>query len=150
MGKYYQGKFVPINREKYVGDVSKIRYRSLWERQVFRWCDKNRAVRRWSSEELVIPYICATDGKAHRYFTDLMIEFENGDRYVVEIKPKSQTQPPKTKKSRSRKYLKECATWAKNSSKWEAAEAWCKKNGYTFTIWTEDTIKKLGIKLYTA
>jgi hypothetical protein len=54
--KYYSGSFKPKNREKYAGDVSAIKYRSMWERQVFRWCDENSSVAKWSSEEIVIPY----------------------------------------------------------------------------------------------
>ena len=67
---------------------------------------------------------------------------------MVEIKPKSQTLEPK-KRRQTKKYINEVMTYAKNISKWNAAEEWCKDNGWTFSIWTEDTIKGLGIKLLT-
>jgi len=38
-------------------------------------------------------------------------------------------------------------TYAKNISKWEAATEFANRNGMTFQIWNEDTIKGLGIKL---
>ncbi len=148
MSKYYSGKFRPKNISKYKGDWREIRYRSHWERQVFRWCDTNNNVVSWNSEEVVIPYICKTDGKPHRYFVDLAITFSDGKKHLVEIKPKSQTLEPK-KRRQTKKYINEVMTYAKNISKWNAAEEWCKDNGWTFSIWTEDTIKGLGIKLLT-
>ena len=40
-------------------------------------------------------------------------------------------------------------TYVKNQSKWEAAEQFAAKRNIEFQIWTEDTIKGLGIKLLT-
>ena len=54
--KYYSGRFRPKNIDKYAGDYTKIKYRSMWERQVFKWCDEKPHVIKWSSEEEVIPY----------------------------------------------------------------------------------------------
>lgn len=149
MGKhYYKGKFRPKNRSKYKGDSTKIVYRSLWERQVFRWCDKTDSVVSWSSEEDIVPYRCKTDGKLHRYFVDLKITFDTGETYIIEIKPKAQTVEPK-KRRKTPKYIREVMTYAKNISKWDAATKWANDRGYKFEIWTEDTIKALGIKLLT-
>jgi hypothetical protein len=147
--KYYSGRFRPKNIDKYAGDYTKIKYRSMWERQVFKWCDEKPHVIKWNSEEEVIPYRCKTDGKMHRYFMDLKVTFNNGDTYLIEIKPKAQTKEPKVRSRKTKKYIREVTTYAKNISKWEAAEKWCDKKGYRFAIWTEDTIKKLGIKLLT-
>ena len=147
--KYYSGKFKPNNIDKYRGDHTKIKYRSMWERQVFRWCDTKDVVVKWSSEEDVIPYRCKTDGKMHRYFIDLKITFNNGDTYLIEIKPKAQTLEPKIRSRKTKKYLKEVLTYGKNISKWEAAQKWCNARGYKFAIWTEIEIKALGIKLLT-
>ena len=149
MKSFYSGKFRPSNPAKYKGDISAIKYRSLWERQVFRWCDTHSSVKTWSSEEVVIPYRCKTDGKPHRYFTDLKITFANGETYIIEIKPKKQTEPPKKSSRKTQRYIKEVMTYAKNISKWEAAKLWCDARGYKFDIWTEETIKGMGIKLLT-
>lgn len=143
----YKGKFRPKNISKYNGDPTKIVYRSLWERNAFRWCDSNDKILSWSSEEVVIPYRCATDNKIHRYFIDLWIKFQNGEQYCIEIKPASQTTQPKPRGGRkTKKFLLESLTYAKNQSKWNAAAAWCADRGIHFEIWTEKTLKALGIK----
>jgi hypothetical protein len=121
----------------------------MWERQVFKWCDDQSQVLKWSSEEDIIPYRCKTDGKMHRYFVDLKVTFNTGDTYLIEIKPKKQTEEPKVRSRKTKKYINEVTTYAKNISKWEAAEKWCSKRGYKFAIWTEIEIKGLGIKLLT-
>jgi hypothetical protein len=148
-GQYYKGKYRVVHKNKYEGDYNAVSYRSLWERQVFRWCDDTADVVRWSSEETVIAYRCKTDGKLHRYFVDLKIQFKNGDTYLIEIKPKKQTQEPKPRLIKSRSYITEVMTYAKNISKWEAATEFCTDRGWCFQIWTEDIIKGLGIKLLT-
>jgi len=143
----YSGRYRVKNLQKYVGNPSAVRYRSLWERQVFRWLDDNKNVLSWNSEEVVIPYRCKTDNKLHRYFMDLYVKFNDGKTYLIEIKPKKQTQPPKQPSRKSKKYLNEVMTYVKNQSKWTAAESYAKDRGMIFQIWTEDTIKGLGIKL---
>lgn len=143
--KTYKGKWKPKNPNKYKGDVSKIVYRSLWERNTFRWMDSNPKIKYWVSEEIVIPYICETDGKRHRYFIDIFFETVDGERYLVEIKPKAQTQPPKGQK-KTKRLLNETLTYVKNTSKWHAAQDFAERNGCKFEIWTEDTLEKLGIK----
>ena len=144
----YKGKYKIKHPEKYLGDYTKVVYRSLWERQAFKWCEGNSRVRAWNSEEVVIPYKCKTDNRIHRYFIDLFIEMDDGKCILVEIKPKKQTRPPKTRR-KSKKLLQEIMTYAKNESKWKAADEYAKDRGWKFHIWTEDTLKKLGIKLLT-
>lgn len=143
----YKGKWRPKNRNKYEGDPTKIVYRSLWERQAFRWCDDNDNIKKWSSESVVVPYRSQVDGKYHRYFVDLKITFNDGRTILVEIKPKRQTKPPEKKSRKSRRYLKEVVAYGINTSKWEYAEEYAKDRGWEFQIWTEDTLKELGIKI---
>jgi hypothetical protein len=143
----YKGTYRPKNLEKYKGDGSRVIYRSLWERQVFRWLDEHPDVVKWSSEEIVIPYRCKTDGRIHRYFVDVYIQFRNGSQYLIEIKPDSQTKPPKVKSRQTPKYINEVMGYAKNLSKWEAATEYCKDRKWIFEVWTEKTLKKLGIKI---
>lgn len=147
--KFYKGKFRPKNPDKYEGDFRNIVYRSLWERQVFKWIDENPDVMKWSSEETIVPYRCATDNKYHRYFMDLKVRFKNGQTYLIEIKPKKQTEQPKRKSRITKAYVNEVMTYAKNQSKWKAAEEYCKDRGWIFEVWTETTLKNLGIKLLT-
>ena len=103
----YKGRYTIQNKKKYLGDPSKVVYRSLWERQAFKWCESNGRVKSWNSEEIVIPYKCKTDGKLHRYFVDMLVELANGDIILVEIKPKKQTVPPKNPKRKTKKYYKQ-------------------------------------------
>jgi len=143
----YRGKFTPKNPQKYVGDVKGIVYRSLWERNTFRWIDANANIVAWNSEEVVVPYICGTDNKVHRYYMDLWFKISDGKTYIVEIKPKKQTQPPKEPKRKTRRYIKESLTYIKNQSKWEAASEFAANRGWHFQVWTEDTLKSMGIKI---
>jgi len=145
----YKGKYKLKKPKKYKGDPNSVTYRSHWERQVFRWCETNSNVEWWSSEELVIPYRCATDNKNHRYFVDVVIKFKDIDEVrCVEIKPKAQTEAPKKSKGKTRqRLLQEGLTYAKNVSKWNAAQKFCEKRGWRFEIWTEDTLQSLGISL---
>lgn len=145
--KFYRGKYRPQFPGKYTGDYTNIVYRSMWERQVFMWCDRNDAVVSWSSEETVIPYRCPTDKRMHRYFMDLKIQFKNGQTYLIEIKPKKQTQEPKKGARSSPKYIAEVMTYVKNQAKWNAADALCKERGWHFEVWTETTLEKLGINI---
>ena len=143
----YKGKYTIKHKDKYLGDPTKVVYRSLWERQTFKWCEKSPKVKKWNSEEIVVPYKCKTDNKLHRYYVDLLVELENKQIILVEIKPKKETTPPKKPKRKSKKYLKEVLTYVKNQNKWEAASEYADSKGWKFQVWTEDTLKNLGIKL---
>lgn len=143
----YKGKYKIKKPEKYLGDYTKVVYRSLWERQAFKWCESNSRIKSWNSEEVVIPYKCKTDNRIHRYYIDLFIEMDTGECILVEIKPKKQTKAPKTPTRKTKKYINEVTTYIKNTSKWVAANQFADHKGWKFQIWTEDTLKNLGIKL---
>lgn len=145
----YRGKYRPKNFKKYKGDSTKIVYRSLWERNAFRWLDENPQIIKWSSEEVVIPYICGTDNKPHRYFMDLYFETSTGEKFIIEIKPKKETIAPKKPKSgrQTKRYISESLTYIKNDAKWNAAQEYASDRGWKFAIWTEDTLRSLGIKI---
>ena len=144
----YSGFFRPKNPGKYDGDFKNVIYRSHWELQCMRWCDTNDQVLKWSSEEVVVPYYLPLDKKWHRYFIDLKFTTAQGT-YLIEIKPKSQTMPPKKPSRQTKKYLEEARTYVKNQCKWKAAEGYAADSGWQFVIWTEDTIKSMGIRLLT-
>jgi hypothetical protein len=146
--KTYKGKYKPKNLKKYRGDYTKITYRSLWERQTFRWIDGESSIVEWNSEEVIIPYRCQTDGKMHRYFIDVYFKTAAGKKYLIEIKPDKQTRPP-TGTKRSKRFITESLTYIKNQCKWEAATKFASDNNCTFQIWTEHTLEGLGIKLLT-
>jgi len=142
----YKGKFRPKNRKKYNGNPSEIIYRSLWELKFMNYCDNNNKIVKWSSEEIIIPYRCPTDNKIHRYFPDFYIKYKDvkGKLHekVIEVKPAKQVKEPKIQKRKTKKYLTEVFTYAKNKAKWEAAEDFCKDRKWEFQILTE---KELGV-----
>ena len=144
----YSGRYTVKNTDKYEGDPARVIFRSLWERQVFKFLDENESIIKWSSEEVIIPYRCKTDNRVHRYFVDVKAVMANGETYLIEIKPSKETKKPKTRR-KSKKYLKEVMTYIKNQSKWDAAIEYAKDRGWHFEVWTEETLKKLGIKLLT-
>ena len=145
--KYLQGLYTPKNPKKYDGDPTKVVYRSSWELRLFNWCDSSPNVVRWSSEEVIVPYICPTDGKAHRYFVDAKVVILGKDgkerTYLVEVKPEKETAAPKERKRKTKGYWGEVMTWGKNQAKWTAADEYAKRRGWQFKLITE---RELGLK----
>ena len=143
--KPMKGPYKPKHPEKYAGNVNNIVYRSGLEFSYMRKLDQDKRVRRWSSEEIVVPYANPLTGRVHRYFPDFFIEMVSGMKYLIEIKPFSQTKRPtkgkKQTKKTERRYIRESMVYGKNKAKWEAAERWCELNGAEFKIITE---KELG------
>lgn len=139
----YSGRYQVKNPKKYAGDYTKVIYRSLWERNVFRWCDDNPKVKKWSSEEIVVPYFYDVDKKYHRYYVDLKIVLE-GKTLLVEIKPEKETTPP-TGQRKTKQYINEGLTYIKNMNKWEAASSYAKDRGWDFQIWTEKTLQEMKL-----
>ncbi len=146
MGESLKSKYKPNHPKKYKGDYTNIICRSSWERRFCAWCDLNENIIEWGSEEFWIPYR-APDGRTRRYFPDFIIKVKEntGDikTYVIEVKPKKQTKPPKPKKRVTKSYLYECRTFAINEAKWKAASEWCKDRKIEFKIITE---QELGIR----
>lgn len=136
----YQGIFIPRFPKKYVGDVSNIVYRSSWERRFFAYCDESPGIRRWASEEIVIPYVSPLDQRIHRYFPDVWLESQTPlgiKTFLIEIKPKSQTAiRPHIRKSQ--KLLRESLAVAVNHAKWDAAKTFCAHQSWTFLVLTEE------------
>ena len=60
------------------------------------------------------------------------------DRYIIEVKPKKQTQPPNEKNKRTASYRNAALTYAKNQTKWSAARDYCEDRQMNFLILTED------------
>jgi Holliday junction resolvase len=101
-------------------------FRSSWEKEFYKYCERSENIIRWSTEFLAIPYISPKDGQEHRYFPDVFIQTES-DRYIIEIKPHKQVQNPI------------------NQAKFRAAKEYADKNNYKFLVFTENELKKYGI-----
>ena len=141
----YKGRYFPTNPKKYRGNPNQIIYRSLWDRKVMVYCDKNDAIIEWGSEEVIVPYLSPMDGKMHRYFPDFYMKVRQADgstkKFIIEVKPKSQCkQPVKNPKRRTTKWFNEVKTFAINQAKWKSAREFCEDKGMEFKIFTEDHI----------
>lgn len=138
---YHKRIYQPVHVEKYDGDPTNIIMRSSWETKFAVWCDNNENVLKWSSESTVIPYICPTDNKMHRYYVDFKVQIKDKNNdiktYLVEIKPQSQTHPPAIQQKKTQRYLTEVMMWGKNEAKWAAARKYCESRGYEFIILNE-------------
>lgn len=138
MANFAQGIFVPKNPEKYIGN-HKPKYRSGWEFTFMQFCDTNKAVLKWASEALVIPYMHPLTGKRINYIPDFFIVYQNkyGQQLaeVVEIKPKKQSLIESRVAT-----AKDRAIVAINHAKWASAMAYCKQNGFTFRVITENDL----------
>lgn len=144
MASYAQGIYEVKNPDKYVGNT-KPRYRSGWEFTFMTFCDNNSNVIKWASEAMRIPYKHPLTGKQTIYVPDFFIIYENkhGMRMaeVVEIKPKKQSLiESKVASARDR------AVVAVNHAKWQAANVYCKAQGLTFRVITEDDLFYNGRK----
>ena len=140
----YRGRYKPKNPSKYDGDPTNIIYRSLLERRFMVYCDTNSSILKWSSEEVVIPYVSPIDRKWHRYFVDFWIQYRdsNGNlrASLIEVKPLAQTKEPKrleSGKKPTRRFLNEVMTWGVNQAKWKAATDYCQDRKWDFRILTE-------------
>lgn len=130
----YRSVYNPKNPQKYAGDASKIVCRSLWERNVCKFCDETPHIIKWSSEEIAIPYVNPIDKKVHTYYPDFLVQFKNNSgthNWMIEVKPKKQTF---LKENASKK---EKVIWIINSAKWQAAKRYCDEHNITFKIITE-------------
>ena len=146
MAESIKSLFKPTKPRKYKGDINNIICRSNWEKRFCSWCDLNESIIEWGSEEFFIKYVSPVDNRFHKYYPDFIIKVKesNGSikTYVIEVKPKKQTRPPKKKKKVTQSYLYECKTYAVNTAKWAAAREFCNDRKIEFKIITE---QELGI-----
>lgn len=138
----YKGFFTPVNSDKYKGDPSQIVYRSSWELTFMSYVDKHPDIKKWASEEIIIPYISPLDQRIHRYYPDFWIEKNNSEIWLIEIKPKKQCSPPiiKESKRKNSRYLKETMTFMINQAKWKATREFCNKKNWKFYVMTEEDL----------
>ena len=140
MVRTMKGRFIPKNPHKYIGDVTKIIFRSSWELNALKFFDQSSAVLKYASEEIKIPYISPIDGKVHNYFPDFIIIYLDSTgaqkKEILEIKPLSQT--ILTDKSSNHDIL----AIKINEAKWAAATIFATQRGWIFRIITELSIFK--------
>ena len=143
MSKFAQGVYKVTNTAKYVGKREP-RYRSGWEHAFMRFCDSNDNILQWASESIAIPYRHPVTGKNTIYIPDFLITYRTKDNQmkaeVIEIKPKKQSVLESKASAKDRTIV------AINYAKWDAATKWCRRQGLTFRVVTEDDIFRNGSK----
>jgi hypothetical protein len=165
----YQGLYNIINKEKYIGNPQQCIYRSGWEFSFCKFCDSSPSVTLWSSEPTRIPYRDPTskldECKRYNlnpqdprnwlergYHVDFWMQIKKPDgtieKMFIEIKPKKslikpipplEGAPLKVQK----RFVIEAKEYLVNEAKWAAMNAYCKKIGASFYVFTEDTLQKI-------
>jgi len=137
-----------------MGDPTNIIFRSSLEYSFCVFLDKNKNIKKWGSEIIVIHYR-DLQGNSHKYFTDFYYELiidndsNNFKRVIVEVKPERELYPPTRPKNETAKSLENyeyaVRTHVKNKLKWQAAFEYAKKRKMEFVIITEKRLQKEGI-----
>ena len=140
---FRQGTYHILNPAKYVGKNTP-RFRSGWEMSFMHFLDTNDNILQWASESISIPYRNPLTGKQSIYIPDFLITYRTKDNTmkaeVIEIKPKKQSVLESKASARDR------AVVALNYAKWDQAMKWCRRNGLTFRVITEDDMFHQGGK----
>ena len=109
-----------------------------------RFCDTNDNILQWVSESIAIPYRHPLTGKMTNYVPDFLVTYRTKNNIMraelIEIKPKKQSVIESKASARDR------AIVAVNYAKWDAATKWCRRQGLTFRVITEDQIFRNGAK----
>jgi hypothetical protein len=141
---YKQGRYEVINKEKYCGTSSIIRYLSSYELQTFKYLDRTPSIIKWSAEQVIVPYYNPLKQRQARYIVDLYIKYRNkyGEiiEELVEVKSSHETIPPTKGKKKKSTYETQMATWITNQAKWTAAQQYANERGWRFRILTENSI----------
>lgn len=91
--------------------------RSKYEALFAKYLDQNSQVIKWKYEPFWIPY--EYNGKVEKYYPDFLVEWENGSKWIVEVKPEAPDE-------------------AQNLAKFDSAKKWADKSGFKFVLVTEE------------
>lgn len=144
MRRFASGKYQLKNPEKYVGNKQPT-YRSSWEYTFMNTCDTHPAIQKWASEAISIPYRCPLTGRQTVYIPDFFIQYVDRDGKIhtelVEVKPRNQTMREHVGRNKNNQI-----EYARNMAKWQAATAWCRKQGIKFRVINEQDLFSLTPK----
>ena len=155
-GAYRQGYYNIANPQKYIGDTSKIIFRSSWEKKFATYCDHTERVLAWASEPLQIPYMSPVDKVVKPYNVDfyVKIQVEEGYReYIVEVKPAKQLKVPvapsgRITEKRMVSYTTQMQAYLVNLAKFTAAKEYAKGRGWEFIVVTESFLFTVSLLIY--
>jgi hypothetical protein len=127
--KIKQDYYIPKNLNKYIGDSSKVIYRSSWEKKFMEYCDFTSAILKWGNEPTGIPYFNPITKKMSTYWIDFYIATRTDSNqiqeWLIEIKPNKYINPPNEPKNLNEKvilnYAKHSKAYIINSAKFSAA-----------------------------
>jgi len=92
------------------------------------WFDAEPTVTSYGYETVVIPYVSnARSGKQRKYYPDFLVEFTDGKRVLVEVKPSKRLPQARVQK------------------KLAAARQWCSAHGVTLQVITELELRGMGL-----
>ena len=121
-GHYLRGSYISLK------SGLNCKFRSGWEERYMRYLDSCLDVANWFYESMFIEYVSnKRTGKKRKYYPDFIVEYVDGKKEVVEIKPLKRVKQLAVKK------------------KIDSAIDWCNLNGHTFRILTEIELKEIGI-----
>lgn len=107
---------------------AEIKYRSGWELEYAKWLDANVDVKTYVYEGIVVAYVSNARSKhLSNYYPDFFVEYVDGRKELIEIKPKRKVAQARVQK------------------KAEAAEQWSREHGAVFKILTEEDLKLIHV-----
>jgi len=119
---YHTGKYTSTKTG------AEISYRSGWELEYCKWLDENPNVKTYLYEGVVIAYVNNVRSRdLSRYYPDFFVEYVDGRKELIEIKPQRKVEQKKVQK------------------KAEAARRWCQEHEASYVILTEIELKLLGV-----
>ena len=120
MGRPIKSRFKPSNPKKYQGDPNNIILEVPGKESSATGVIRTITSSDGHQKSSAFLYLSPVDHRVHRYFPDYLIEVkEKGGKvkkYVVEVKPKKQTMPPKKRSRVTQSYINEVKTYEVNRS----------------------------------
>lgn len=129
-------RFIPKNPQKYAGDPLRIVARSKWELIYMQALDSSNIVAKWISEPktLNIKYFSPLDKKVHQYWPDFLVQYVDNSLELLEVKPMKEASLDSARSTYDK------LMFAKNVSKWIAADKFAKSIGAKFRVITEQQL----------
>lgn len=149
-GVHDQGYYRVLNIDKYVGDLTKVIYRSSYEKTFYHSLDTDPIVILWCVEpqQLRIRYWNPVKRKWSYYYPDAFCVKKVGEQEIkclLEIKPKSKLNKPLQPNTRDSKkiasFKRKMDEYNVIDAKRKAAVAFCKIRGFEYVFITERTVK---------
>ena len=103
-------------------------FQSSYELYTYVCLEHNKSVKSYGRCTFSIPYI--VNGKSRRYVPDIDIQYIDGSRVILEIKPTRLINDPEV------------------AAKKQAGEKYCTEHGIVYEMWTEEEIQQLLDKRY--